>query len=145
MTLIKWNGLNKGQFGYSWPHSVFDDIFTENFGGKASFVPAVNVSEKDSNFSIEVSAPGFKKEDFKVEAEEGVLKISGEHKEENKEGDKKFTRREFRYGSFSRSFTLPDTAKVEDIKARYENGILEIEIPKKQEEPKAQAKEIKIS
>jgi len=144
MTLIKWNGLKKGHFGYTWPHSVFDEIFNENFGGKAAFVPSVNVFERNGNFNIEVSAPGFKKEDFKVEAEAGVLKISAEHKEEVKEGDKKYSRREFRYGSFSRSFTLPEGIKIEDIKAHYENGILEIELPKKEEAPKASTREIKI-
>ena len=146
MTLIKWNkpgSVNNDIF--SWPYSIFDDFFSGgSMGGSASYMPAVNVSEKAGRFEIEVSAPGFNKEDFKVEAENGVLRISCEHKEETKEEDKQFLRREFSYGSFARSFTLPENVKAEDIVARYENGILAINIPKKQEEEKPAVKEIKI-
>jgi len=144
MTLIKWsrpNALGNRNDIYSWPYSIMDEFFTGNEGGSAAFVPAVNISEKNENFHIEVSAPGFKKEDFKVLAEDGVLRISCEHKE----GGAKFTRREFRYGSFSRSFTLPENVKLEGIEARYENGILNVVVPKKQAEPKQTLKEIKIS
>jgi HSP20 family protein len=148
MTLIKWsrpNGLNNRNELYSWPYSVLDDFFTGNGGGSAAHVPAVNISEKAGNFSIEVSAPGLKKENFKIEAENGVLRISCEHKEEANEEGKTFTRREFRYGSFSRSFTLPENVNVEGIGARYENGILSIEIPKKELEQKQTVKEVKIA
>ncbi len=148
MTLIKWsrpNALGNKNGIYSWPYSIMDEFFTGNEGGSAAFVPAVNISEKNENFHIEVSAPGFKKEDFKVLAEDGVLRISCEHKEEQKEEGTKFTRREFRYGSFSRSFTLPENVKLEGILARYDNGILNVEVPKKQAEPKQTVKEIKIS
>jgi HSP20 family protein len=148
MTLIKWskqNGLGNRNELYSWPYSIFDDIFAHNVGGSAFYVPAVNISEKAENFHIEVSAPGVKKEDFKVEAENGVLSISCEHKDENKEEGKTYSRREFRYGSFSRSFTLPENVKVEGINARYENGILSIEVPKKEAEQKQTVQEIKIA
>lgn len=148
MTLIKWsrpNGLNFRNGMYAWPYSMFDDVFTSNVGGSASFVPAVNVAEKEKAYTIEVSAAGFKKEDFKVVAEEGTLKISAEHKEEATQEEKAYSRREFRYGSFSRSFTLPENVKTEDIHAQYENGILSIEIPKKEIEQKRATKEIKIS
>ena len=148
MTLIKWskpNGLGNRNEIYSWPYSMFDEFFTGNAGGNATFVPAVNISEKAEGFNVEVSAPGFKKEDFKLEAHDGTLRISCEYKNESKEEGRTFTRREFRYGSFSRSFTLPDNIQVEIIKASYENGILNIEIPKKQEETKQSVKEIKVS
>lgn len=148
MTLIKWskpNGLGNRNELYSWPYSIFDDFFTNNVGGNATYVPAVNISEKTESFYIEVSAPGVNKEDFKIKTEEGVLSISCEHKEENKEEAKTYSRREFRYGSFSRSFTLPENVKAEGINARYENGILSIEIPKKEMEQKQTVKEIKIA
>jgi HSP20 family protein len=148
MTLIKWskpNGLNYRNDLYNWPYSIFDDLASNGVGGSASYVPAVNIAEKPQSFHIEVSAPGFKKEDFRVVAEDGALRISGEHKDENKEENKTFNRREFRYGSFSRSFTLPENVKVDGIQAQYENGILMIELPKKVAEQKPAATEIKIS
>jgi len=148
MTLIKWsrpNALNNRNDIYSWPYSIFDEMINSNAGGNASFVPAVNISEKAESFYIEVLAAGFKKEDFKIEAEDGTLRISGEHKEESKEEGKTHTRREFRHGSFSRSFSLPENVNAEAISARYENGVLNIEVPKKQVEQKQIVKEIKIS
>ncbi|HTB07709.1 MAG TPA: Hsp20/alpha crystallin family protein [Bacteroidia bacterium] len=148
MTLIKWskpNVMGKRNDPFSWPFSVFDDFLANDLGGSASFVPAVNISEKPENFLVEVSAPGFKKEDFKIEAEDGTLSISAEHKEEKSDEGKQFTRREFRYGSFSRSFTLPENIKVEGIQARYNDGILNVELPKKELEQKPAVKEIKVS
>src|SRR5579872_7095125 len=101
MTLIKWSrpngGLNSGENTYSWPFLTMNDFFSNNHGGKASFVPAVNISEKTDAYLVELSVPGFKKEDFKIEAEKDVLSISCDHKEEKKDETKEFTRREFRY------------------------------------------------
>lgn len=147
MTLIKWsrpNGLNFRNGMYAWPYSMFDDVSGSN-GGGASFIPAVNIAEKVQSFVIEVSAAGFKKEDFKIVAEDGTLRISAEHKEETSQEDKTYNRREFRYGSFTRSFTLPENVKPEAIQAQYENGILAINIPKKEVEQKPSSTEIKIS
>ena len=149
MTLIKWskpNGsLNGREQIYSWPYSVLDDFFRNDLGGKASFVPSVNISEKTNAYEVELSVPGFNKEDFKIEAEKDVLNVSCEHKEEKKDETKQFTRREFRYGSFSRSFTLPENANTDGIQACYENGILVLDIPKKEVVNTNKAKEIKVS
>ncbi|MEI5579364.1 Hsp20/alpha crystallin family protein, partial [Streptomyces brasiliscabiei] len=86
--------------------------------------PAVNVSETDKNYEIEVAAPGMKKDDFKVKVENGAIHISAERKEEKEEKQKNYTRQEYSYNSFSRSFTLPEDVKEDDIKAQYEDGVL---------------------
>ena len=92
------------------------------------------MKELDSGFEIQVAAPGIKKEDFKINLERNVLTISSESKTENEEKDENgaFTRREFNYSSFSRSFTLPEMAEPEKIDAAYEDGILKIMVPKKE-------------
>ena len=118
----------------------FDDLFGKdvfdfnpnNFG--KSTVPSVNVIEDDTKFVLEVAAPGLLKENFKVELEDNLLTISAEQKSENTESDEKakFTRKEFSYSAFKRSFTLDEeTVDAENIEAKYENGILNISIPKK--------------
>ncbi len=149
MTLIKWSKpgvIRNGNDVFSWnPFSVMDDYLTHDMSGRAGFVPAVNVSEKENAFLVEVSAPGISKENFKIAAEDGMLTISSEYKEEKKEENTKFSRREFRYGSFSRSFTLPENINTEAISAKYENGILSVDLPKKEIEVKKATKEIKVS
>jgi len=94
-------------------------------------VPAVNVSETDKTFEVELAAPGMKKSDFKVKVDNGMLTISAEKEEDKKEKDKEYTRREYSFNSFSRTFTLPENAKEEDIKAHYEDGVLQLSIAKK--------------
>lgn len=132
MSLIKKNEKN-------FP-TVFSDLFDYDkfFGGQFlkeldRSLPATNVIETDKEFKIELSVPGFKKEDFKVNLENEVLTISAETKEEKKEEKEKFTRKEFTYNSFSRSFQLPKTASDEKINAKYDNGILKVNINKKPE------------
>ena len=93
--------------------------------------PAVNIVENDNNYEIEVAAPGMKKDDFKVEVENGILTISAEKKEEKKESKKNYTRQEYYYSSFTRSFTLPDNAKEDGLAARYEDGMLKLTVSKK--------------
>ncbi|MBA3707150.1 MAG: Hsp20/alpha crystallin family protein [Bacteroidetes bacterium] len=101
----------------------------------------MNVSEDENVFVVELSAPGFKKEDFKVEVDNKTLTISGEQKEEKEENEKTFRRKEFNYGSFRRSFSLPETINDQDIDAKYDNGILKVRLPKKEE---AKAKSTKV-
>ena len=96
-------------------------------------IPAVNVRETDKNFEIEVAAPGYDKNDFKVEMDSGLLTISVQKEEEKKEKENNYTRREFGYSSFSRSFNLPQNVSEEDINAKYEGGILKLTIAKKGE------------
>jgi len=94
-------------------------------------MPAVNVKETEKAFELEVAAPGLSKKDFKVTAEGGVLTVSSESKQEKEEKEKDYTRKEFNYSSFSRSFTLPENVNEEDIKAIYEDGVLRLSIAKK--------------
>ena len=117
-----------------------------NFAGFNSTLPAVNVSESDNEFQIEVAAPGMKKGDFKVNYDNGRLTISAESKDEKKEGSKKYTRREYSYQSFQRSFTLPEEAVITDkIHARYNDGVLQITVPKQEEAKTKPARTINIS
>lgn len=106
------------------------DFFNDNFWNK-SFVPAVNVSETDKSYQVEVAAPGMAKDDFKIKIENGVITISAEKNEEKEESDKNYTRQEYNYSSFTRAFTLPEDVAVDDVKAQYENGVLKLNIARK--------------
>ncbi|WP_299817951.1 Hsp20/alpha crystallin family protein [uncultured Pontibacter sp.] len=97
-------------------------------------MPATNIRENESDYSIEVAAPGMAKEDFNIDLTEGVLTISCQKESENKEDNDNYTRREYNYSSFRRSFHLPESINEDDIKARYQDGILHITVPKGQEE-----------
>ena len=109
-----------------------------------SLNPAVNIIESDKEFKVEVAAPGLNKEDFKVNVEKNILEISAERKEEKETKDKKFLRREFSYNEFRRTFSLPTYVDAEKIKATHKDGVLMVEIPKK-EEAKVNPKQISIS
>lgn len=123
-------------------NSFFDDFFTKDlmdfnrrpFAENSLTIPSVNVKEEENGFEIQVAAPGIKKQDFKINLDRNVLSISSENKSENEEVDKdgKFTRREFNYSSFSRSFTLPEMVETDKIEATYEDGILKVSVPKKE-------------
>ena len=123
------------------------DWSNTNFAGTNSTLPAVNVLDNDDEYRIEVAAPGMKKENFNINYENGRLTISSELKEEKKEGKKdNFTRREYLYQSFQRSFTVPEErVKSEKIQASYMDGILSITLPKRDEIKPKPAREIKIS
>lgn len=112
----------------------FFNEFDNSYAGKqVNTLPAVNVIEKAESFSLELAAPGLKKEDFKINVNENVLTISAEKKVENEETKENYTRKEFNYTSFKRSFTLSKNIDVEKINASYNEGILSIELPKKEE------------
>lgn len=116
----------------SWLSDFFDnEKFFDSDWLKRPALPAVNVTETDKNYEIEVAAPGRSKKDFNISAENGVLTISSEQKEEKEQKEKGYTRKEFSYSSFSRSFTLPENANEEEIKANYADGILKLEVAKK--------------
>ena len=107
--------------------SVFNDLFDSDFyrsnvAGQ-NWVPAVNVVENDTDFEIQVAAPGMQKDQFDVSVENGVLTITGNVTEEEEQKEKKFTRKEFAAKSFTRSFTLPENIDDEGIAAKYQNGI----------------------
>jgi HSP20 family protein len=106
--------------------------------------PAVNISEKDTEYAIELAVPGYKKEDFKVSTDDGLLTISAETKNEQKENGEEYTRREYNYSSFSRSFRLPDNVKDDGIDAKYTDGLLKLRIPKAKPAPAKPKKEIAV-
>ncbi len=116
-------------------NEFFDqDWFNMNNGiNGGSSIPAVNIKENDNGFLIELAAPGMKKEDFKVNLDHKVLSISSESKSESKSEEGKYSRQEFNYQSFKRSFTLPESVETDKIEATYENGVLRLNIPKKDE------------
>lgn len=114
-----------------------------NFTRLETFVPRVDIVETDKAYEIHLAAPGMKKEDFKVELTEGRLTVSGERKFQKEEGDKRtYHRVETQYGSFTRSFLLPDDVKVDSISAEYVDGILKLHLPK--DEKKAQVARIEV-
>jgi HSP20 family protein len=108
-------------------------------------VPAVNIFENKNEFSIEVAAPGLDKKDFSVDFHNNVLSISCQKEFENEQQDEKIMRREFSYTAFKRSFSLPDGADNEKIKANYKEGILTITIPKREEAKEKPARQVTIS
>jgi HSP20 family protein len=114
----------------------WNDWFDNGFE-KTLSVPAVNISESDGKYNVSVAAPGMKKDYFKIDVEGDVLTISAETEETNEEKDENFNRREYNYSSFSRSFTLPEEVKRDDIEAKYENGVLNIVLPKSEAAKKA--------
>ncbi len=131
--------------------SFIDDIFGRDLENMFSErtglnVPAVNLVEGDDEFRIEVAAPGLEKDDFKVDLDNNVLTISSEKEEKDEEKDKedKVVRCEFNYTKFSRSFTLPDGANEENIKANHKDGVLYVHIPKKEEAKQKPPKQIEI-
>ncbi len=134
MSIIRKNQL--------FPAMLFDDLLTRdlwNMGFSNSSethttIPAVNIKETPENFEVEMAAPGMSKSDFKVELDGNSLTISSEKKSDNEQHEEKYARREFSYQSFSRTFQLSrDVVDAENIQARYENGVLFLVIPKKEE------------
>ena len=107
--------------------------------------PAVNIVETKDEFKIEVAAPGLNKDDFKINLENNELTISANKEIKNEEKNESYTRREFGYSSFTRSFTLPETIQGEKISAGHKDGILTIHVPKKEEAKPKPAREIAVA
>lgn len=140
---------NSNNFMKPFP-SVFSEMFdnhNNHFEGNyipQNAIPAVNVKENKKDFKIELAAPGMKKNDFNVDVNNGVLTISSE-KEENSEVDEEnYTRKEFSFSSFKRAFTLPENINNENIEAKYEDGVLEVTLKKKEIIPAKAPKKISI-
>ena len=106
--------------------------------------PAVNITEDSGNFRFEVPAPGFEKEHFRVNVENGVLSLSARKEEEKKEEKQNYLRKEFSYNSFSRSFRLPENSDPEKLEAKFENGMLKLTLPKREQTIQRPGKEIKV-
>ncbi|HEV8504954.1 MAG TPA: Hsp20/alpha crystallin family protein [Chitinophagaceae bacterium] len=133
--------------------ALFDDFFKpwnewfdndSNFWNRTFRMPAVNITEDKDEYNVSLAVPGMKKDDFKIDVDGNMLTISCEKDETKEEKDKKYTRKEYSYSSFSRSFTLPDEVNSEKIDARYENGLLRISLPRKEEVKKSAAKQIAV-
>ena len=129
--------------------SMMEDFWnTDRFFDKPLFkgeaLPAVNIRETKNNYKLEVAAPGFKKDDFKVATENGLLTISAETKTEQNEEKDNYTRREFSCSSFVRTFTLPENVIEDDINATYNDGLLKIELKKNAKSLPAK-KEVKVN
>ncbi|GLB53551.1 hypothetical protein NBRC110019_25920 [Neptunitalea chrysea] len=126
-----------------WLPNLLDEFFMKPdfFGGVQNLgtsTPPVNIKDTEKEFFVELAVPGRKREDFNLEVDDNVLTVSSEVKSENEVKDKNYTRREFNYTSFRRAFTLPETVNEDAIKATYEDGVLTITLPKKEEAlPKA--------
>lgn len=145
MTLVKFANGNKNQAVNPFFSDVFDSIFNDSFLSDklASRVPAVNISETEGEFHIELAAPGLKKGDFKINIDKNVLSVSADKKTENVQEGKKYSKREYSYNSFTRSFTLPELADQTKIEAEYQDGVLKLSVAKK-EEAKNQTREIAV-
>ena len=127
--------------------SLMEDFWnTENVLERGLFrkevLPAVNIKENEADYQIEVAAPGYKKNDFKIEVSDGVLSISAETKDEKSEESDNYTRKEFSSSSFCRSFSLPDNVNDDMVNAKYEDGLLQLKLSKNN---KAEAKKKMIS
>lgn len=132
--------------------TLFDDFFKpwnewfDNGGlwGRVMNIPAVNITENKDEFKVALAVPGMKKDDFNIDIDGNMLTISSQKEETKEEKDKKFTRKEYNFSSFSRSFTLPDEVNKEKIEAKYEDGVLKISLPRKEELKKLTAKHIAV-
>lgn len=132
MNLIKFDPFAPVRKGFN------DDFFTRSFADLvgsdfAMNVPSVNVTKSENGFNIELAAPGLNKDDFNINVEKDRLTVSSEKKHEEEVNEDSYTRREFNYSSFSRSFYLPKSIDREAIEASYENGVLKLTLPKKEE------------
>jgi len=122
-----------------WESPLFD-------GKRYARVPAANIRETDEEYFIELDAPGLSKKDFEVGVDNGVLEIKVEKEEEREREREDYTRKEFNYAAFYRSFTLPETVNTDKIEAEYENGILSVRLPKLAEaKRKRTVKEIEVA
>jgi len=130
--------------------SFFSDVWDEDLWPTRMFgnqyrLPAANVIEHDNDFMVELAVPGMNKKDFKIDIENGNLKISSEKKFEKEEKEEDYTRKEFSYNSFMRTFSLPETVDADKIKANYVDGILKLTLPKKEIAKKTAKRKIAIS
>lgn len=131
--------------------TVFDDFlkpwnewFDDNRWNKMLTVPAVNITESPDHYKVVLAVPGMTKEDFKIAVEGNMLTISSEKEQSNEENLKTYTRKEYNYSSFSRSFTLPDEVNKEKIGASYTDGLLSIVLPRKESSVKTTATNIAV-
>lgn len=107
-------------------------------------MPSVNIVENKDNYEVSLAAPGMKKDDFKIDIDSNTLTISAEKEEKKEEKEERYTRKEFNYTSFSRSFSLPDWVNKDKIDASYENGLLKLILPKTEEAKRIASRHITV-
>jgi HSP20 family protein len=148
MSLVKFNSSKPAERPFD---SFLNDFFEGEFfpsrpaGTRLGTVPHANIKETGEAYHVELAAPGMKKEDFRVELNDELLTIRAERKLENEEKKERYTKREFNFTSFVRSFRLPEEVEVEKIAAAYQDGILTIEIPKVESKAKVKVREISVN
>jgi len=145
---VKRNGGLPSLFSDFFGGSLFDKEFdwgNELFPSRLGInVPTANVTETAKEYRIELAAPGLDRKDFKVEIDNNTLTVSAEKEEEKKEKDGGYSRQEYSFNSFSRSFALPENVREGSVDAKYENGILRIVIPKERETPVKVARKVEV-
>ncbi len=144
MALAKFSDLYPSFMDRFFGPDLFD-WSSRNFSTTNTTLPSINIMETDGEYEVEMAAPGLSKKDFKIELNNDMLTISCEKEFENEvKDDQHYSLREFSYQSFTRSFALPETADSEKVAARYENGILKLVIPKKEEAKRRPPRKIEI-
>lgn len=144
MSLIRYSNQVPSLFDRLFENDLFD-WSNRHFSNTQTTLPAVNIKETGDEFRVELAAPGFDKSDFKIELHNEMLTIASEKKMDEVSGEGEFSRREYSYQSFSRTFTLPNSVDSDKIEASYERGILKIIIPKKDEAKPKPMRQINIS
>lgn len=133
--------------------SIFNDLFkpwnewfdnSGNLLGRTLSVPAVNITEQPEAYKVSMAVPGMKKDDFRIDVDGNILTISCEKEGNKEEKNEKYTRKEYNYSSFSRSFTLPEEVSQEKIEARYEDGVLKLVLPRMDMAKKVSTKKIEV-
>lgn len=138
MTLIKYSQPGRDIFGKRFS-DIMDEFFNDAVATRRdTFTPSIDISETEKQFVIDVDVPGVDKKDIELSIENNTLTISGERKFEKKEDNKQYHRVESHYGTFSRTFSLPDNVNTESIHASYNNGILSITVDKSEQQMKKQ-------
>ena len=133
MTLVKFKNNSMPVVPTFFDTLFGKDFFDYNFNSAVANVPATNIKETKDEYTLQLAAPGMKKSDFKIEVNNNVLTISSESETSREEKNEGYTRKEFSYHSFSRSFNLPQTVNKDAISANYTDGLLNISIPKRDE------------
>ncbi|QFZ55314.1 Hsp20/alpha crystallin family protein [Oceanihabitans sp. IOP_32] len=144
MSLVK---FRRRPFGTLIPSDIFEtsNLLRNELWNTQLNEPALNIKETDKAFEVELAAPGFSKKDFEVTIDEGCLNISAENTHSEEEKEENYMRKEFSYNSFEKSLQLPDSVKEEDIKAKYQDGILRFNLTKKEPSKQQKPKKIEIA
>ena len=148
MTLVKFNDWNNKAVSHNY--FPFSDLMRNFFGNEGycddyNAIPEANISEDENKYQIELAVPGLEKKEIKVEIDKDILKVRHESQEKKENENQRYSRREFRYKGFTRTFIIPESVDDSKLKAKYENGILILELPKKPKSEVEQKREIRIA